>query len=84
MKTRVLLICAAFSLVACDETATNGAAKPADPAEPVVAASGDIAPPATLTANERKNIWSFLTDAAKRDAIAFIKNGGTLTQFVNS
>ncbi len=47
-------------------------------------AGGEIAPPASLTANERKTIWPILSDDAKLAAIEFIKNGGTLTQFADS
>lgn len=85
MKVLAFAAAGLFLIVSgCDETTAAGDAKPADASSPAVTASGDIAPPATLTANERRNIWPFLTDAAKRDAIAFINNGGTLTQFVNS
>ncbi|MEO0913541.1 MAG: hypothetical protein AAFY59_11210 [Pseudomonadota bacterium] len=40
-----------------------------------------MAAPASLTADERV-IWNSLTDEAKREALEFIQNGGTLTQFV--
>lgn len=42
---------------------------------------GNILPPAGLT-GEEKGIWNTLTDSAKREALIFIVNGGTLKQFV--
>lgn len=82
MTIRVLMIGAVLGLTACDDAATT--VSTSDAGAQSASANGEIAPPASLTANERNNIWPFLTDDAKLAAVEFIKNGGTLTQFMDT
>ena len=77
---------AVLALAACEAPVATSA-DPQEAAAPATApanapdAGGSIAAPASLSADERI-IWNSLTDGAKREALEFIKNGGTLTQFV--
>lgn len=77
--------CGAVLVLAACEAPVATAADPAEAAAATPATApetgGSIAAPSSLTADERI-IWNSLTDGAKREALEFISNGGTLTQFV--
>ncbi|QHQ36261.1 hypothetical protein [Algicella marina] len=72
-------------LAACDApmaTTDDGAAPAATATAAAPAAEGGATPmPPSLTSDERV-IWNSLTEDARREAAAYIRNGGTLTQFV--
>ncbi|WP_112321875.1 hypothetical protein [Oceanibium sediminis] len=72
-----------LGLAACDMPAesgsTTGGATATTSAQ--TSASADVAMPAGLTSEERF-LWSTLTPAAKAQAVTYIENGGTLTQFM--
>lgn len=81
-----LTLCAGALLAACDAPSAgdDGLLVPADIAAteaPTVVGETVPATPASLSGDERV-IWNSLTPQAKRDAAAYIANGGTLTQFV--
>ncbi len=72
---------ALLGLAGCDMPAETAADGSSTAGAASAEASGGVARPASLSADERV-IWNSLTEDARREAAEFIRNGGTLTQFV--
>ena len=89
MKKYIHLIGASAILAGCQVGAPVGELESPTPDvelvgdAPASLASADVvAEPEGLSANE-KILWDSLTPAAKREAVGFIANGGTLAEFLS-
>lgn len=74
---------AAIALFVASTAIVSGCAAPVqqEPELIIPDEGGSVLAPAGLT-REETVIWNSLTDAAKREALIYIENGGTLKQFV--